>query len=97
MRGPHAIQFWHLNVHQDDVGFRVGGVSHGFTAILGLADHAQVGFGFEQGFHALPKQGVVVGEQNADHGSCIRRESARSLSFAHGQTKWSAWSWWPKA
>ena len=64
--GVDAAPLGHPDVHQDDVGKRVGRLLDGFAAVAGLADDLDVGLLLEDHLQPAPEQGVVVDDQDAD-------------------------------
>lgn len=59
----------------DDRDVRRGGGSEfeRLARVAGLADHLHVGFGLEQALEAFAHDGVVVDEEEAEHGAIVRQ------------------------
>lgn len=65
--GLDAVEVGHADVHDHDVGAGAAGKPDGLAAGAGLADDRHVGGGLDEHREGLPDQGLVVGEQYADH------------------------------
>jgi hypothetical protein len=64
-----AVHLGHAHVHQDHVGVQAPGLGQCLAAVAGLAGDGQVGLGFQQHPQALADEVLVIGDQDADHGS----------------------------
>ena len=64
--GLEPVDGRHADVHEDDVGPGATRSVDGLGAILGLADHVEVGLGLEDHPKAGAHERLVVGDQDAD-------------------------------
>jgi hypothetical protein len=56
------------DVHEHDIGVQLARQAHGEGAVVGLADHLQIGKAREQGFHARAHERVVVDQHQTQSG-----------------------------
>ena len=64
--GFDAVEVGHADVEYGDVGFELGGLRDGLTAVFGFADDGEFGLLFDEQTEAATDEGVVVGEQDAN-------------------------------
>jgi hypothetical protein len=67
--GLHAVQVRHAQVHEDDVGLERPALLDSLPTAPRLGHHPEVGLGLEQQAQAGPQQGVVVHQDDPDHGA----------------------------
>src|ERR1017187_4610124 len=91
--GLQTVHSGHPDVHQHDVGARTAGQVHRLGAVDRLADHLKVIGGVDQHVEPGPDQGLVIGQQDPDHGHapCPARagavSSAGSVSGSRAATR----------
>src|ERR1019366_2172529 len=66
-QGFDAVDIGHLNVHEDDVGFRLPRLRDRLGAIGRSGHHADVVLYLQHGAEAVEHHGVIVGHQDPDH------------------------------
>jgi hypothetical protein len=76
-----SVENWHADVHEHDVGPKRSRTLDRSTAVGGLPDDLDVRFALDDRAEAVAHEGLVVGEQDADH--------ARSLSNGSVATTWN--------
>jgi hypothetical protein len=67
-RRGKTIEAGHGNIHDDDVGRDLLGLSYRFTAIAGGGDDLHVGLCVQNHSQALADGFVIVGEEDAEFG-----------------------------
>jgi hypothetical protein len=65
--GLQAVQAWHPNVHEDDIGSKFLDLGDGGDAIGGLAHYVKVRLGLEDQSEPAPNQRLIVDDEDADH------------------------------
>jgi hypothetical protein len=65
--GLEPVQVGHADVHEHEVGPQVTGAVERDAPVGGLADHREVGLGFEDHAQTAADQRFVVGDQDPDH------------------------------
>jgi hypothetical protein len=75
-----AVHQRHAHVHQHHVGVQFGCQGNGFGAVGRLAHHAEVVAGVDHHAEAGAHQGLVVGDQHADHPAVAAIRTIRPAS-----------------
>src|SRR5687768_14770121 len=57
------IHFLHINIHENDGGFKLSNAHYRFIPITRLTDHFEIGVRFKDAAHDLPKHGMVVDDK----------------------------------
>ena len=65
-----AIELWHRDVHQHDFRIQFACKLDGLAAVVRLTDHF-VALGLQQTAKAVPKQRVIIGNQDSHAKSVI--------------------------
>ena len=74
-RGLEAVDAWHLDVHQHDVGLQPLRRRDGLLAVARLADHGDAFLGLEDQPEAAAHERLIVGEDDLDHWrAAVQRE-----------------------
>jgi hypothetical protein len=64
--GLDPIQFRHRDIHHHDIGLQLVGELHRLAAVRRLADDLHIGLRAQYHFEALPHDGVIVNQQDAN-------------------------------
>src|SRR4051812_41353825 len=65
-RGLNAVAAWHLQVHEDDVGFVCGGKCDGLFSVGSGRDDRDLRHELEQHHEPVAHSGLIVGYDDAD-------------------------------
>src|SRR5690606_2390955 len=83
--GLQPVELGHADVHQHHVGPQLAGERHGPGAVARLAHHLQVVLVAEDRPEPGPYQGLVVGQQHADHVAPFSGSEARTRKPPSGR------------
>ena len=64
--GFDAVEIGHADVHDDHVGLQGFCEGDGFAAVVGFADHREIGLLLDQETQAAAHELVIVGEEDAN-------------------------------